>query len=288
MHLLLIRHGESVDNVASLYAGSRDSPLTNHGVLQTKRLGSHLASRLPVLGPIRDIFASNLQRAHHTAEAIAKALPTRLDNQSGSEPLVEVVCLPELREKDFGLSEGKKFGTRGQSGDDGSETRDAMKIRIDRFLDSHLTPLIEENRVTKCAVVVVAHGIILNVLLKCLMARYPGPPVSGRSSEYVASWSNTGVLQAKLVVQENVRCRPGPEADSTSEKNTGSSDLGVSKVSLPRAPPKMSLVVDFVNNVDHLQGLKKTRGGIGSVGFDAKQRTMDSFFTSSSKKRKLG
>jgi len=42
MRLYLIRHGETVDNVAGLYAGMKDSPLTNHGVEQIKRLGSYV------------------------------------------------------------------------------------------------------------------------------------------------------------------------------------------------------------------------------------------------------
>ena len=46
----------------------------------------------------------------------------------------------------------------------------------------------------------------------------------------------------------------------------------------------MSLVVKAVNNQEHLKGLKKTRGGIGSSKHDEKQKTVDSFF----KRRKLG
>jgi hypothetical protein len=46
----------------------------------------------------------------------------------------------------------------------------------------------------------------------------------------------------------------------------------------------MSLLVRAVNSQKHLEGLKKTRGGIGSAKHDDKQRTMDSFF----KRQKLG
>ena len=46
----------------------------------------------------------------------------------------------------------------------------------------------------------------------------------------------------------------------------------------------MSLVVKAVNSQEHLKGLKKTRGGIGSLKHDEKQKTMDSFF----KQQKLG
>ncbi|KAI1132554.1 histidine phosphatase superfamily [Nemania abortiva] len=255
MRLLLVRHGESVDNVAGLYAGSRDSSLTNHGVLQAKRLGGHIANRPALTGPIRYLFSSNLQRAYQTAEAIAEACRTH-----DGQVTLDVIRVEELREKDFGSSEGKKFGAKEQ--DDGSESAESMRVRIDRFLNHHLSPIVDELAAENVTVVVVSHGIILNVLLKALLSRYPPKSASSlvigerSGSEYLAPWSNTGVLQARFEV-------------------IGSS------------PRTMHMVVEHTNNVDHLQGLKKTRGGIGSAKFDSRQRTMDSFFASTSKKRKF-
>lgn len=69
MRLLLIRHGETVDNVAGVYAGSRDSALTAHGVLQAGRLAAHLAEHVEV----DRMFSSDLQRAAITAQAILDA-----------------------------------------------------------------------------------------------------------------------------------------------------------------------------------------------------------------------
>ena len=48
--------------------------------------------------------------------------------------------------------------------------------------------------------------------------------------------------------------------------------------SLPLKLPDLALVVKAVNSQEHLSGLKKTRGGIGSLKHDEKQKTMDSFF----------
>ena len=45
--------------------------------------------------------------------------------------------------------------------------------------------------------------------------------------------------------------------------------------------------IEVVNSTGHLQGLRKTRGGIGSARFDSNQKTMDSFFKPAPKKRKL-
>ena len=140
MHIFLIRHGESVDNVAGLYAGSRDSALTAHGVLQTRRLGLHLA-RSGV--HVKHIFSSNLQRAVKTAEAVLDA-----QNPKAKGNAVELVQLTELREKDFGSGEGVRFGV-GKSGDrkphEGAETPEAMRVRADRFLDDHLFPALRSS-----------------------------------------------------------------------------------------------------------------------------------------------
>ncbi|KAI0112225.1 histidine phosphatase superfamily [Nemania sp. FL0031] len=265
MRLLLVRHGESVDNVAGLYAGSRDSSLTNHGVLQAKRLGGHVATRRASIGPILHLFSSTLQRAYQTAEAIAEACRAQ-DGHVTSLVTPDVIRVEELREKDFGSSEGKKFGAKEK--DDDSESPESMRVRIDRFLDHHLSPAIRDLAPENVTVVIVSHGIILNVLLKALLSRYP--PKSGSSliigdrpnSEYLAPWSNTGVLQARV-------------------------ELSGSDPAQLDGPTTIHMAIEHMNNVDHLQGLKKTRGGIGSARFDSRQRTMDSFFTSSSKKRKF-
>ncbi|KAI0130762.1 phosphoglycerate mutase-like protein [Daldinia grandis] len=291
MRILLIRHGESVDNVAGLYAGSRDSPLTNHGVLQIQRLGAHLARRCENTTPIKYIFTSNLRRAYETAGAISKALADTRDSSSGSAsetcaPL-EVIQLPELREKDYGSSEGKKYRNPNGLIQPDSETSESMRIRIDQFLDSHLTPIVDTHVSDEITVAIVAHGIILGVLLKGLLKRFPGLVGSATrngnrdSWPESAAWSNTGVLQARLELSNSVS-KPGCPSDAVSVSSaTPEDDSNLQRQTI-------CLTVELINNVDHLGGLKKTRGGIGSTKFDSRQRTMDSFFGPTSKKRKLG
>ncbi|KAF4451222.1 hypothetical protein F53441_5765 [Fusarium austroafricanum] len=235
MRLFLIRHGETVDNVANLYAGSRDSALTAHGVMQAQRLASHLEEV-----SIDRIFSSNLSRAVHTAQAI-------LDAQKRAKDL-KLVQTTELREKDFGTGEGTKFGAATKHV--GAETPLAMRKRVDVFLDEHLPRLHEDE--TVC---IVAHGIILGTLFKALRDRVLS--ISARDAEPEGSarpgWSNTGYVEAFI---------------------TRDSDV-------------LQMRVVKTNSVDHLKGLKKTRGGIGSAKFDAKQKTMDSFFKPTARKRKL-
>ncbi|KAJ4125197.1 hypothetical protein NW754_013483 [Fusarium falciforme] len=245
MRLLLIRHGETVDNVAGVYAGSRDSALTAHGVLQAGRLAAHLAEHVEV----DRMFSSDLQRAAITAQAI-------LDAQKRATG-VKLVVAPELREKDFGSGEGVKFGLAFEFG--GEETPEAMRKRCDRFLGEHLGPLLYEDS-TVC---IVAHGILLGVLYKALCARLspvtiaPGAQARPRpaSTPFHPSWSNTGYLEAVITA-------------------------------LPDTKGRFQMRVDKVNSVEHTKTLKRTRGGIGSAKFDAKQKTMDSFFTPAPKKPK--
>ncbi|KAI1388631.1 phosphoglycerate mutase-like protein [Hypoxylon trugodes] len=298
MRILLIRHGESVDNVAGLYAGSRDSPLTNHGVLQIKKLGAYIEKRRDEIGSIEYIFTSTLQRAYQTAEAIADALSDTKDplGSDPSEPRKppEVTRLPELREKDYGSSEGKKYGVKAartaeNSVQSDSETHESMGARVDKFLASHLVPIVDTHTSDNITVVIVAHGIILGVLLKALLERFPKLSKAwgkdqDNSPEYTA-WSNTGVLQAKLeVVNDDSTPHTSKEAVVLTSSASSKDDVD-SSVPPPRRA--MQLTVEFTNNTEHLEGLKKTRGGIGSAKFDSRQRTMDSFFGSALKKRKL-
>lgn len=232
-------------------------------MLQAQRLGAHFSNPATSIGPITHIFASDLQRASKTAEAIAQG-----QKETSSEPelTLAVEKFAELRERDFRSAEGQKFGTRSKDGNADpyadAETKEEMRARIDRFLDSTLRDIIDKavaNDMTQ-SVVIVAHGLILNVLLKALLARYPSSEQWRNSSDYTASWSNTGYLEAQL-------------AGGLSSIEAASST-------------KYHMSVIRVNCVDHLQGIRKTRGGIGSAKFDDKQKTMDSFFTRVAKKRK--
>ncbi|KAJ4321165.1 hypothetical protein N0V84_005517 [Fusarium piperis] len=197
MRLLLIRHGETVDNVAGVFAGSRDSALTAHGVLQAGRLAAHLAEYVHV----DHMFSSDLRRAAFTAQAILNAQKRATE--------VKLLVVPELREKDFGSGEGVKFGLALEF--EGEETPEAMRKRCDRFLGEHLGPLLHQDS-TVC---IVAHGILLGVLYKALCARMssitiaPGAQSRPRpaSIPFHPSWSNTGYLEAVITAILDTKCR---------------------------------------------------------------------------------
>lgn len=263
MRLFLVRHGETVDNAANVYAGTRDSALSMHGVVQAQRLAAHLASSRHCSGDAH-IFSSTLQRAAKTAEAIRDACG------AGS-----VRQLAQLRERDFGSLEGTKVGAAAREYAQDSEPAQSMRDRVDDFLDHHLLPLAMLPATGD--VVIVAHGIILGVMFRQLSARLPAGstivspeaqpltssnPSSRKTIPVLPVWRNTGYLEATL----------SPAATAAVAEAQS------------RSWSALQLRIIRVNCVEHLQGLRKTRGGIGSTRFDEKQKTLDAFYTSKERK----
>jgi len=68
--LLLVRHGQIEANTLRLWHGSTDSPLTEQGRGEAGRVATFLADNERPAA----VYASPLERAHHTARAIGEAL----------------------------------------------------------------------------------------------------------------------------------------------------------------------------------------------------------------------
>lgn len=86
--ILLVRHGQSVWNADGRWQGQADPPLSDLG-------GSQAASAAARVGIVDGIYASDLVRAHHTAEIIAAGI--------GADVAVD----PRLRERHAGDWEGR-------------------------------------------------------------------------------------------------------------------------------------------------------------------------------------
>ncbi len=91
-HLILARHGETAWNVERRYQGIKDISLNARGIAQAAALVERLADE-----HVDAIYASDMQRAHRTAQAIAapRGLLVRTD--------------PRLREIAFGEWEGLTY-----------------------------------------------------------------------------------------------------------------------------------------------------------------------------------
>jgi len=329
LRLFLIRHGETVDNVAQLYAGSRDSELTNHGFHQAERLGQHFQARGLTF---THIFSSHLQRAAKTADRIREAQlasESYADNRHASP---EVTQLPVLMEQDFGSIEGKSWsGGTADSRVPGKkatefvevETKDAMRKRADVFLDKHLVPLIDDSSMAPDLVIaIVSHGIFLSILWKRILKRLPirsvalcddGSVAPRPSLEHLGAWSNTGyleVLLTRFLTQEAspfetvspddspLASLPGAKTPTSREGNGKDEALrcdskkagfeetpllaGMKKPSVRISKPDViqgwNTLVMTINGKDHLKGLKRTGGGLGSSRHDTSQRSIETFF----------
>ena len=147
--ILLARHGETDWNLESRVQGHTDRPLNATGVEQARALAELLATESLVA-----VYASDLVRAQHTAEIVARAHG------------LKVTVDPDLREKNFGSWEGltdieieERFpdAIRGRWGD--GEASEAVAARavaaIDRIRALHPTG----------TVLVVSHGGPLRAIL---------------------------------------------------------------------------------------------------------------------------
>ena len=161
--ILLARHGETDWNAARRVQGHTDVPLNERGREQARELAAELDDE-----PLDAVYASDLLRAHETARIVAE--------RKG----LDVIVLPELRERHFGTWEGLDrhggaralpAGRRAGSWGDG-ETREELSRRIlpalERIAESH-----PDGRV-----LVVAHGGPLRVALRAAGADGAGEIVN--------------------------------------------------------------------------------------------------------------
>ncbi|CAD0092432.1 unnamed protein product [Aureobasidium mustum] len=333
MRLFLIRHGETVDNVAGIL---RDSALTNHGAEQARRLSDFLAENRP---PLTRIFSSTLQRAYKTATLLAA-------KQSNKD--LNVTTVDSLIERDFGYYEGKTNRVRKgpnreehkkEPGFVDVESKDNLGVRADVFLDDHLLPILDDEAdfggAAEHVVAIVSHGILSSSLWRRLLLRL-GPKSVKVSREVIAArgqvvlahlggWSNTGFLELSIQRQDppsspeldiilppvipsldeqatttHVPSPKSPIVISPPHLVTESSeaempidqldvigrvsvtnptiDLQSSEEDGPRLLEGYRTTILVVDGQQHLQGLKRQRGGIGRAEHDDKQQSMTAFF----------
>jgi len=158
--ILAIRHGETAWNVDARLQGHLDIPLNDVGLRQAEHLARALAGREAVDA----IYASDLSRAHATAQAIALAMGHTVSTHAG------------LRERHFGVFQGSTFEevqaqlpehawhwrkrTPDWTPPEGGESLLALHERIVRTVDELAA------RHTGQQIVMVAHGGVLDILYR--------------------------------------------------------------------------------------------------------------------------
>ena len=189
--LLLVRHGETVDNVNRIMQGQTQGRLTLNGIEQARELGRQLR------GEHIDVFlSSDLARAVETLRIIMEERPT--PNPSRGEGCLNTFSmetvssdanqallpsggvgggffplegsgLPLLRERDWGSFTGRYIpDLKDEVWPDDIETLEAMKARARQFLD-----FVRDNYPGK-TVLAVGHGIINKVI----QSVYTGKPMN--------------------------------------------------------------------------------------------------------------
>ena len=149
--ILLVRHGETVDNARQIMQGQTQGELNEQGRQQAQQVAERLSSEA-----IDAVVASDLHRAIQTAEYIAA--PHHLP----------VVTTPLLRERDWGSFTGRFIpDLRGETWPDDIESEVKLLERARTFL-IYITTTYPDKRV-----VAVGHGIVN----KAIMAVYAQCPM---------------------------------------------------------------------------------------------------------------
>lgn len=161
MRLLLMRHAETDWVAANRFQGQTDVPLNAHGRRQAAALAQAMAGET-----IQAIYASDLQRAWETAQALVASRPLAIQSE------------PRLREMHFGIWEGLTYDEIQQreaaalatwerdlehTAPPGGETLLQMAERVRAVYTSILRTHAEQT------VALVAHGGPLQVLCTCVL-----------------------------------------------------------------------------------------------------------------------
>jgi hypothetical protein len=186
-----------------------------------------------------------------------------------------------------------------------------MAKRADHFLDHHLLPLFDTDRATinEHIVAIVSHGILLSSLWRRLLLRLPrkslaiAPEVMAARGditlEHLGGWSNTGYLHLSIRRDDEVKpvsnsdpfdaksndSKPDPPIAEDSAASPASRsktpETGPDAVSKPSAQRMLhgySTRILAIDDKQHLNGLKRQRGGIGRSAHDESQKKLDGFF----------
>jgi hypothetical protein len=191
------------------------------------------------------------------------------------------------------------------------ESAKSMEERMDRFLDLYLLPILSQlHQREDPTIAIVSHGIILAVLWRRVLHRLPSGGVSidtempkglQVSVDKIRHWSNTGYLELEIVQQlvgaDASQKSHGPAVESSTllqehSENVGNYSPQSTTHDVQTGPlstytydlASCHLVIKTINGKSHLQGLKRTRGGIGSSKHDEGQQRIDMFM----KRKKIG
>ncbi|KAJ7212064.1 phosphoglycerate mutase-like protein [Mycena pura] len=252
-----VRHGESTDNLRSVWAGWADSTLTNHAQAVAAALSATQFTA---------ILSSPLKRAYMTAQEVHK-------QQVGSPPLS---TSPMLRERHFGVAEGKPSTSKTDpnislaehykrgvypalpsrkqkfpEGESLDEVQDrARQVWADVLLH-YVRQAASDEYHGQVHVVVVSHGIFIKEALRALVKYDSTVDTTLCDSQWLR---NTGWARVVIGIK------------------------GDEPISSQDSLPPLRVQLTHFNQCDHLTSVKRQRGGIGRESYDARQKDIRRFF----------
>ena len=116
--LILVRHGQTIDNVNQIMQGQTQGQLNENGIKQAREFSEEWKNK-----PLDVVIASDLKRSVDTAKIIAE--PHHL----------EVLSTPLLRERDWGSFTGRYIpDLKGETWPDDIETLENLLSRAGEFI----------------------------------------------------------------------------------------------------------------------------------------------------------
>ncbi len=172
MRLIIVRHGETIDNIKKVFRGQGDGQLSERGIEQAKKVGIRFKDK-----KIDKVYSSDSKRAIDTTKEILKYHPDLKLNLD-----------KRLRERSFGKLEGKPWPKNWDWNNfpDFVETDKALCERAKEFLDD----TCQKNR--NKTVLIVCHGGIKNAFITI---------IHNKSYLEFRSWEwtkNTGVSEFEI------------------------------------------------------------------------------------------
>ncbi|KIY47400.1 phosphoglycerate mutase-like protein [Fistulina hepatica ATCC 64428] len=232
--ITFIRHGQSEDNLKAIWAGWKDTPLSELGREQAEALSHSTALHNP---PITAIYSSPLLRAYQTALAVQSKISD-----------IPITQDPNLREHYFGIAEGHIWTPELPSGmslreayaqgmfpipqgrdgafPEGESFNDLARraqVAIRERLLPHLNVGADQH------VAVTSHGHCISELVAAMLRL--DPDMSHSTGEAYQGLLNTAWTRLEVSVKEN--------------------DLPVD----PASPPPLKVRITHSNQADHLRGV---------------------------------
>jgi broad specificity phosphatase PhoE len=153
MRLIVVRHGETIENQQGICQGQLDGILSQKGLQQVRLTADRLQNE-----KIDTIFSSDLKRAVDTAREIHK--------YHSNKPLV---FDRRLRERYFGIFQGEKFpeNKKGLSLPEGAESNEDLYQRISDFYNDIISKHIDHT------ILIVSHGVAIRILITVIQKFSP-------------------------------------------------------------------------------------------------------------------